>query len=247
MDYNLEVLRGNISGHSMVSIFGHDEALTTTRTTVFPTASTANLDQSVISATPALVGVASTDANDTSAGTGLRTLLLSGLDSSGNEQTETITMNGQTKVDSANTYSAITGTLALTWGSGTQNAGTVWCGTGSFSSGVPAVLLFAMDIGFNKGLTAYYVVPTGTTLYVRQFTVTLATSNKDVDFYIETSSNGTNWITVANFGLESGAEFHEPILTIPGIAAGMHVRIEAKSSGAGSDVSGVLSCELVDN
>lgn len=248
-DYNVEVRAGNVPGHAMVSIVGHDGAISTTRVTVSPNLITNNIDQSAITTTPATVGVASTDNTaDAVAGTGLLTLLLIGLDSSGNAQTETITMTGQTAAISANTYSAITGWRALTTGTGNANAGTIWVGTGTFTAGVPAVRLFAGDIGFNKGMTAYYVVPLAKTLYLTAFTATIASSTKDVEFFVETSADGAQWITENAFGLESGAVFPAAkIRASPGLVAGTHVRIEALSSAASTDVTAILAGELIDD
>ncbi len=247
-DYNLEVLRGNVGGHAMVSIFGHDEALNNTKTTVAPTVSTTNIDQSAIAATPAVVGVASTDnTNDNIGGTGALTVRVFGLDSSGNAQTNDITMTGTTAVNTGSTFSAVNGLRVLTTGSNNSNTGTLWVGTGTFTAGVPAVEIFSMNIGFNKGLTAYYAVPTGKTLYLRQLTLTLATGNKDADFFIEQSTDGLMWITDAVFGLAEGT-FHEPLLAVPGIVAGSHIRIEAQSTSAGAiDATAILSCELIND
>ena len=125
-DYNLEVLRGNVSGHTMYPIIGHDESLSTTKIVIHPTGVTINIDQSSIDATPATVKISSTSNNDAAAGTGLQTATLFGLDSSGDIQTETISdINGQTGSTSANTYSAIYGLVGLTAGSLNFNDGTV--------------------------------------------------------------------------------------------------------------------------
>ena len=94
-DYNLEVLRGNVSGHAMVTIAGHNDDATTTSVVVAPSLTTADIDQSGLHATAITVDVASTDAADDKDSTGLRTLTLEGLDSDGNEQDEVITLEGQ--------------------------------------------------------------------------------------------------------------------------------------------------------
>jgi hypothetical protein len=82
--------------------------------------------------------VSSSDVNDTSAGTGARTVLISGLDGSYNEISETITMNGQTPVTTSNSYLRVNRALVLTAGSGGVNAGIIYVGTGTVTSGVPA-------------------------------------------------------------------------------------------------------------
>lgn len=248
LEYNLDVLRGKVPGHTMIAINGHDQALDNTRTTIAPSLTTSNIDQSAIFATPAVVGVASTDNTaDAAAGTGALTVRVFGLDASGDAQTNDVTLTGQTAANTADTFSAINGFRVLTTGSSNSNTGTLWIGTGTFTAGVPAVKLFSMDPLSNKGLTAYYVVPNGKTLYLRQFIMTVATANKDVDFYIEQSSDGSFWYTEGVFGMESG-EFTTNVITIPGLAAGTHVRIEAVSSSPGGvDVTSILGCELVDN
>ena len=162
-DFNLEVKRGNVAGHAAFVINGHDSDLTTTQTTVFPTATTTNIDQSGIAATPSVVKVASDNANDTSAGTGARTVTITGLDSSGNAQTEVVSLSGTTEVTSSNTFSAINGMRVATVGSGQKNEGDIYCGTGTFTAGVPSTVYYAMDPGTNKASSAYYVVPAGKT------------------------------------------------------------------------------------
>lgn len=246
-DYYLEVRRGNVDGAAMVSFEGFSTTMTTTRITVHPTGTTTDLDQSGIMATPATVKVASTSANDTSAGTGVRTLTLTGLDASGDEQSETITMNGQTAVTSANTYSAVTGIQGLTWGSGTKNAGTVWCGTGTFTAGVPATRFFAMGAGMNKGLTSFYVVPTGKTFYPRNAVVSIADLNKSARIFIETSSNGTNWITKEVYGVVEGSVSDILISNGEPVTAGQAVRITCLSDQANTVVAAKLEGVLIDD
>lgn len=249
-DYNLEVLRGNVSGHTMVVIEGHDDVLDTTKTTLSPTLTTANINQSAIDkdATPAAVGIASTDnTNDNSGGTGALTCTIIGLDASGDAQSVTETMNGTTAVTTGETWSAINGIEVATTGSNNANTGTIWVGTGTFTAGVPAVRMASMHIGYNKAMTAYYTVPTGKTLYMRHLTTQLGSANKDVEIFIEQAVDGLNWFIDFVYELESGAEFQSPILGEPGLAAGTHIRIEAQSSAASTKITAILSCELVDN
>jgi len=247
-DYTLEVRRGNVPGHSMVGIRGHNEALGTTRVTVAPTLVSNDLDQSAIDTTPAVVSVASTDANDIdTTGTGLRSLTLYGLDASGAEQNETILMNGQTAVVSSNTYSAITGWEQLTTGSGNENAGTIWVGTGTFTAGVPAVRLFSGAIGHNNGLSAYYVVPAANKFYPQLIIGNVATASKDVEFFLEYSNDGSTWIVQGVFGLVSGATIVSELIALEAAIAGQHVRVRAESSAATSDVKVYVSGELVED
>ena len=247
-DYNLEVLRGNITGHVMVSIAGHNDDSTTTRVVVAPTLTTADIDQSGIHASAATVDVASTDANDTSAGTGLRTLTLEGLDSSGNAQTETITLNGQTEVTSANTYTAINGFLGLTAGSNNTSAGDIWVGNGTFTAGVPATKYFVGERNHNHGLSAYYTVPTGKTLFIRGASFSVVGNNKEIEITIETSTdNGNMWIIEEEISGTSEMAFHVPAQSFHSMTAGSHIRVRAEAAGSGSELTVLLACELIDN
>lgn len=244
-DYYTRVRQGAIAGHSMVMIIGHDDAVTTTKTTVSPTLTTLNIDQSDLDATPATVDIASSNVNDTSAGTGLQTCRLSGLSSAGVAQSETISMNGQTEVASSNTYSAVCGLRGLTWGSGTVNAGEIWAGNGIFTAGVPATKYFTIEAGLNKGTTAYYVVPAGHTLYAEKISLLLGSSGKDLKFFIESSDEGVNFVTEDPFEIESGSVFPGDVIALPGFVAGTHVRIEAISSVSSTSVTVTLSCVLI--
>lgn len=249
-DYNLEVLRGNISGHSMVSIQGHD--ITVPMGGPFglsPTFGGASyvFNQSAISATPAAVAVASSDnTNDNSGGTGALTVRIFGLDASGNAQVVDETMNGTTAVTTSETWSAVHIVTVLTTGGNNANTGTLFVGTGSFSSGVPAVRMLSMQIGHNKSQSGYYVVPTGKTLYLRQLTSTVASSNKDANVSLLTSADGILWITQAEFGLEAG-DFVGDIIAVPGLVASTHLKITAEGGAASSKVTAIFGGELIDD
>ena len=122
--------------------------------------------------------VSSSDANDTSAGTGARTVLISGLDGSYNEISETITMNGQTPVTTSNSYLRMNRALVLTAGSGGVNAGIIYVGTGTVTSGVPANKYTTINgDGTNQTLQAFWTVPAGYTAYIYQTNISTGTSS----------------------------------------------------------------------
>ena len=104
------------------------------------------------------IDIASSDAADTSAGTGARTIVIEGLDADGVEQSETIILSGTTDVHPVNDYLRIHRAYVETVGTGGVNAGaiTIDDGTGTFAV-IPA----------GKGQTqqATYTVPTGYTAW----------------------------------------------------------------------------------
>lgn len=241
-DYSLEVAIGNVGGHSAAVVSGHQDSLGTTQFTLHPHLSI--VDQSGIMGTPATVKVASTDVNDDSVGTGLRTGELSGLDSSGDAQVETITMNGQTEVTTTKTWKAVHGFEGKTWGSGKKNAGCIFVGTGTFTAGIPATKYLSADVGFNKSLTAFYVIPNGKTGWVRRLVGTIAATGSAVNLFIKTSADGIHWITMRDFSVGAGP-FAVPINTIPGIPAGSAVTIEAALTSGTAEVAADLELEII--
>ena len=240
---------GNVAKRSRVSIRGHDETVPNGGPFgLSPTfgGGSYQFDQSAIDATPAVVEIASTDnTNDAGSGTGALTVRLFGLNSSGVLATEDVTMNGQTEVTTSATFSAVYQMLVLTTGGNNANTGTIWCGTGSFTAGVPAVRMLSMEIGHNISLSGYYVVPAAKTLVLLQFIATVATSNKDVEVRIETSSDGAQWATQGPFGLEAG-DFTTDIIALPKFVAGTHIRLRA-AGGATSTVTSIIAGELIDD
>jgi len=245
-DYALDLVHGDLIGHASVGIIGHNDVSTTTRVTISPGLTTANIDQSGLHSTAITVDVASEDANDTSDGSGLRTVRIFGLDSDGFEQGENIILNGQTEVASVLTYSAINGMRGITVGSGNTSAGNIWCGNGSFTSGIPATKYFAADAGHNKGLTAYYTVPTGKELIPKFLQASMVGSNKETDIHFETSANGSFWITENLIGLISGGVIQIQLTSTPTFPAGAHFRLTAESGGAGTEITMTVACELIE-
>jgi hypothetical protein len=249
-DWHVEVRRGNIAGFAKVAIFGHDEVLDTTHTVISPGASTTLIDQSGIhrtGGTPAVVKVASTDdTNDNVGGDGALTVNVIGLDASGNLQIEAVTLGGQTEVTTNNTFSAVNALRAASWGVDGENGGAIWCGTGTFTAGVPDTKYFAMEAGFNKGMTAIFTVPLGKTFYAESFVQNIATTNKDVELFVDVSADGTVFITEAVFGMEPG-EIQYFVNALPGIPANSVIRIEGESSGAATDCTVIFNGVLIDD
>lgn len=107
--------------------------------------------------TPETVDISSSDTNDTSAGTGARTVRISGLKSSTSTayETEDLTLNGTTKVTSSNTWWRVNRAYVLTAGSGGTNAGNI-----TVQSTTTTANIFAYIIaGEAQTQMAVYTVP----------------------------------------------------------------------------------------
>jgi hypothetical protein len=159
--FELQVARGQITGHSIVHVFGHNPDIDTSEETVWPTGGLLGHP-----ASPTIMKISSSSANDTAAGTGARTVYILGINSTGGYVEETVTLNGQTAVNTVHAYDAIQNMTVMSVGSGGVNAGTIYAGTGTVTDGVPAVKYSAMGIGDNLALVGHWTCPTGYTGYI---------------------------------------------------------------------------------
>ena len=110
-----------------------------------------------------LVEVVSSDANDAAAGTGARTIRISGLDANYDVQSETITLNGTTPVDSVNTYRRVNTATIQSAGSGRVNAGTITIRHTTTTANVFGSIV----AGRNQTNIGAYTIPAGYTGYMR--------------------------------------------------------------------------------
>jgi hypothetical protein len=161
--FELQVSRGQIQGHRNVTVFGFNPDVDTTQVSVWPLPSLITFPASAIQMT-----VSSSSANDTSAGTGARTIVVQGLDANYNEVSETVTMNGQTAVTMTNALLRVNYAYVLTAGSGNGAAGDIYVGTGVVTAGVPATVYDIIKFDYNVTTTGSYTIPAGYTGYVSQ-------------------------------------------------------------------------------
>jgi hypothetical protein len=161
--FELQVSRGQIQGHRNVTVFGFNSDVDQAQVSVWPLQSLITFPSSAIQ-----MKVSSTSANDTSAGTGARTVVVEGLDANYNEISETVTLNGQTAVTTTASFLRINYAYVATAGSGNSAAGEIYIGTGTVTSGVPATVYDIIKLDYNTTITGSYTVPAGYTAYLSQ-------------------------------------------------------------------------------
>jgi hypothetical protein len=108
------------------------------------------------------VEVFSSDVADASAGTGLRTVVIQGLDQDWNAASETITLNGLTPVQSVRTYRRVNTMRGTTAGSGGFNVGTITVRHATTETNVFLVML----PNTNQTNCSAYTVPAGHTAFL---------------------------------------------------------------------------------
>lgn len=161
--FHIQVSRGQITMHSPVIVFGYNPDVDTTEESVWPNGGT--VPHPTVAS---VLKVSSSSADDASAGTGARTVAIVGVDGDYNVVSETVTLNGQTAVNTTNSYLYVNEFYVTSVGSGGANAGNINAGTGTVTAGVPAVLYDIIATGFNNRTTAHYCVPAGYTGYMMQ-------------------------------------------------------------------------------
>lgn len=170
--FELQVARGMIAGHKPLFKFGLNSDINGSLETiwshstpyVYPTAAT-------------VMKVSSSSASDTADGTGARTVFVAGLDANYNEISETVTLTGQTSVNTTQLFLRVFRSYVVTAGSGGTAAGTLYIGTGTVTSGVPATIYAVIDVGDNQTNMAMWTVPAGYTLYIYRGTFSAASNN----------------------------------------------------------------------
>lgn len=128
-----------------------------------------------------ILEILSSSANDTVAGTGCRTVLISGLDASYNVISETVSMNGTSAVQTVNSYLRVNSMR----GDGNNSAGTSNIGTITLRDTGAGTTRAIMEIGRGMSTAAVYTVPAGYTLvlYAVEISINVATAgnNRNVD------------------------------------------------------------------
>jgi hypothetical protein len=172
--FELQIARGQVAWHYPQFKFGFNPDVDDSLETVW---AEGGLYSYIETAT--VLKVSSSSTNDTAAGTGARTVTLFGLDANYEEIGETVTLNGQTAVNSTKTYLRINRMVVNTAGSGGQNAGVIYAGTGTVTTGVPANKYATIAVGDNQTLMALWTVPADHTAYLLKKDVDVATTQNN--------------------------------------------------------------------
>jgi len=171
--FELQVAQGQIAYHKQIYKFGQNSVVGNSVETIWQQGGLYSYPPSATTMT-----VSSSNTNDTSAGTGARTVLISGLDEDYNEISETITLNGQTAVTTTNSFLRVNRGIVLTAGSGGANAGIIYVGTGTVTTGVPANIYTTINgDGTNQSLQAFWTVPANYNAYIYQTNISTGNSS----------------------------------------------------------------------
>jgi hypothetical protein len=154
--FELQVARGQITGHKTVFKFGYNNDVGSTKETIWEQGGLYSYPPSAT-----VMTISSSSANDTAAGTGARTVEV------------------QTPVNTTKSYFRINRGIVRSAGSGGANAGIIYAGTGTVTTGVPAnIYLLINGDGDNQTLMGLWTVPAGYTAFLTKMALSTGTSTQ---------------------------------------------------------------------
>jgi hypothetical protein len=226
--FDLQVARGQITGHEVVNVFGYATAVSTNFVAIwennsayaFPTVASTML-------------VTSSSASDTAV-----TILLSGLDSSYNRISESITLTGTSAVTTVNTYWRINSVITTAGNA----VGTIYI------KNAGGTTYAQVTIGNGKTNMSVYSVPAGYTFYLYQADAWSSTSVTSGVFAtyraLITDTNGVQNVLLTVPFLNT-MEVSRPV-PIPYFEKS-DIQWQCKSSGAGLGIGTIAIGVLVKN
>ena len=172
--FDVQVARGQITMHRSFCQFGINTAVGTSNETVW-----IGSNAYTFPAAASVLKVSSSSASDTAAGTGARTVLIEGLNAAYEAVSETVSLDGQTQVDTTNSYIRVNKMIVLTAGSGGTSVGNIYAGTGAAVSGVPPTVVNQTGILANETESGFYTVPAGYTAFINMWTMSSGNTTAD--------------------------------------------------------------------
>lgn len=187
--------------------------------------------------------ILSDDANDNATGTGLRTVILQGLDSDYNEIAEVLTLNGTTPVPTVNQYLRTRAVTGITAGAKSgNNEGIITLQTVGGGAGSERQV---MTPGSGVTFTGLYTVPNGKRALATVINV-YAPRSDDIDTRILISPEGDN---AAGFASTPVSLYQNAIslpLAVPAaVPAKADIKLQAERTSGGGTVSASISLVFI--
>ena len=238
-NFEFAVARGEIPNTTYQHKFGANLAVGATFETVW----TGSAVFTYLAAASAL-NITSTSTDDVmTSGTGAWTVNILGVDGDYNEINETVELNGQTSVATTKTFLRVYRMKVLTAGTGLTNAGIIYAGTGTNTTGTPANKYGAIAAGYAQTLMALYTVPLEYTAFLSRFAVSSAVS-KAVTARLMVKEFGSVFQVKDLINLTVGqvvSEWEYPLV----VPAKSDIEVQAFATGAGGSVAATFTMLLV--
>ncbi len=164
--FNMAVARGEFEDVMHIHKFGHNASVGASNDTIWPLSGT-NI---IFRTAEVAMTLSSNNAADAAGGTGAQSVQIDGIDGNFNMKSEVFDTDGVNGVAIGN-WLGVHRMMCLRPGTGLVNAGIIYVGTGTITTGKPAVVdnLIAADHG--QTTSAFYTIPSGWTGYLKLLTV----------------------------------------------------------------------------
>lgn len=244
-DFFLEVLKGNIKGHSVVHKFGTNTDIDVGTEDIWTFGGPLNY-----LASASVVNITSLDVNDTLLGTGMRTMTIEGLDANFDQISEIIELDGQNIVTTVNEYTRIPRMYGLTAGSNGVNIGGIHCFTGTATLGLPddTTKVYAhISPAQGQTLIAAYTIPRGKEGYLFfGFTTTDSSLKPSAVKMFSRSADQANPCWRISVDLKIGTSFRRPYVIPLKILEKTDIRVQATADANNTYASAGFDLLLVD-
>lgn len=244
--FELQVSRGQISGHYRLHKFGFNPLIQNLEETVW---SEGGIYYHPSGATQ--FKVSSTSDDDTgNEGDGARSVELQGLDENYNLITEEVFLEGTTAVTTTKSFLRINRGFVKTVGDNEVATGIIRAGTGLVTNGVPANSYLRIDPADGQTLMCVWTVPAGYTAYLLQKDVTCLTesNNKFGTIRLVSRQPGGVFRTHDKFSVQNNHTEITYSLPIPfSEKTDIEVRAVGSSSNSALHVSASLDIVYIKN
>ena len=141
--------------------------------------------------------ISSSSANDTAAGTGVRTVSVSALNGSYQIFTETVTMAGTGGVNMVTDAIAINSIEPLTVGTGLTAAGDIYAGRDPDGvTGTPTTIYGLMQVGTDKMQTSLQTAPDAGGAYIQGIRIDLSDTGRVADVRLRKRNTAGLWMVI---------------------------------------------------
>lgn len=193
------------------------------------------------------VQLSSTSANDATAGTGARSVKVKGLDGNYDLIEEVVTMNGQTPVTTTNQFFRILNLDVSTYGTLSRNAGDIYLGSGTVTSGVNNIVHGFIFRNSSYSSMGVYTVPRGYTLIAFDAEYSVAAGKQASVRTVVRPSPSDPFMQINVGYLFAGPSTPEFDITTATISEKTDIEIQAIGNVPNTSMGGNYQIALVDN
>ena len=203
-DFITDISRGKVGDYRSVVVEGHNSALDTADGDADLWGCGGNLSYLSVAET---IDVVSDDANDTSAGTGARSIIILGLDASFNAVVDVVVLAGLTPVESRVAFYRITGVFVGTAGTSLTNEGII-----NLTSSISATIQCCVEAGYSTGVQGFFTLAAGTKGIIKQIefdsTRVGGGQSPDVNFRVYVRATGADqpWFVILERKLDTSVQ-----------------------------------------